>query len=419
MAPDRIDELLDEALHTGSVPAEATPSERAEITRLLAAAADLRASADSVDIEVERALPIARARFERHLAAARGPAVVPAPLRRGMWGRLRDRLRTGPLVAFGSAAAIAIVALVAVLVVPSLFSGTQSAYASVLTAGDYAQVEGVVTDVVSDGAQRTVIVESEFGSLEVQLPEGTSVVSDAEPLTVDAIVKGQRVRVSGVVDKQRRLAASTVVVSGATSKPDRKHFERLRDVHEPVRGTIVWFSHAEDGSHGVVALLTADGGRFFAEVDGPAVADLLNQHASVPGAEIVLSASGDDRRPGVLALEVVERRPPPPAGEPARACETLPPVRHGLVRVCGVLIARDGETLTIETAADGQRIAIATSKTRVIPLGESDVSFEQLRRNPEAGIGHLVVITGAPHRDSDRIVADVILVGPPIPQPVR
>lgn len=93
-------------------------------------------------------------------------------------------------------------------------------------------------------------------------------------------------------------------------------------------------------------------------------------------------------------------------------------VRHGLVQVCGVLIARDAATLTVQSA-DGEVTVAATPKTRVIPLGESDVSFQQLRRNPEAGIGHLVIVTGAPQRDSDRIVADTIVVGPPIPAAVR
>ena len=402
----------------GSIPSRATAHEREELSRLLAAAHDLRAVADAVDAEVTQALPIARARFERHLAAARTPANVPEPAGVGPLARLSAPFGRGRIAAFGTAAALAVVALIAVLVAPSLFSGTQSAYASVLTAGDYAQIEGVVTHVVTDGEKRTVTVESEFGTLEVELPEGISVVSDTEPLTVGAIVRGIQVRVSGIVDSRRRLAASTVTVAGASDRPSHRDFERLRDIAEPVRGTIVWFSHSEDGSHGVVALLTPDGGRFFAEVDGPSVADLLNQHASVPGAEIVLGPPGGDARPGVLALDVVNRRPPPPVDEPARACETVPPVRHGLVRVCGVLVARDGATLTIQSS-DGEVIVTAGPKTRVVPLGESDVSFEQLRRNPEAGIGHLVIATGAPQRDSDRIVADVIVVGPPIPAAVR
>ena len=278
MSDDRITRLFDEARRTGQLPADATPEERAEVEAMLRAARLLDEAASGVSAEARASMPVARARFERFLAA-QAVAKGQAPMRqerRGLFGWFGRHPRMAALAS--SAVGLVLLLVVAVAGGRPFFSDTQSAYASELEPGDYVQIEGVVTR-VRDGETPRLAVQSQFGTIEVDLDEVTSLVGeDDQPADLSAVASGRRVIVSGLVDRDHRVRAATIALSAAgVQPPPRRDFERPRELPPGVQATILWFSQSEDGGEGKLAVETPEGRRLVVRVDAESIAGLLRR----------------------------------------------------------------------------------------------------------------------------------------------
>lgn len=411
MTDDRMTQLFDEARATGNVPAGATPEERSEVEAMLRAARLLDDAARNVDGEMQSAMPVARARFERFLAAQQQPADAPpvreAHRRHGIGAWLAGR-RSFVALASGLAA-VAILFVAAFAASEVFFSSTQSAYASELEPGDYVQLEGVVTS-VRDGEDPRVAVQSQFGTIDVDLTSETSIVDEDEPAGVSAIAPGRRVVVSGLVDRERRIRAGTLALSvGDLPPPTREHFERPLDLPGAVEATILWLAQPEDGRPAKVAVETRDGRRLVLSIDAESIAELLRRHASGPGVGVELFHP-QDAPPGVFALRLDG---PPPQPDAGLHCGQHVD-RHRLLNICGVLVERSPERLRILTR-DGLVDIGFRPDTRLILAPDSGLSLADLR-GPEGGVGHFVAILGGPARDGEGLIADIIVVGGEAPR---
>ena len=156
MTPDRIDDLLQRALETGAIPADATAEERAELGPMLAASSALKLNAARVSAEANAAMPTARARFQRHLEQQRRPTAPPArpAVARGgqsSGGFLGGFFGSRVFAMSGAVATLAVIAVLA-LVILQPFSSVETA--SALTVDDYVQLEGVVS--ANDGSTLTL-----------------------------------------------------------------------------------------------------------------------------------------------------------------------------------------------------------------------------------------------------------------------
>jgi hypothetical protein len=234
MTPDRLDDLLARTLETGTIPAEASSRERAELEQLLAARADLLAAREAVDREARAAMPAARARFQRYLAASQPPPVEvravaarPTFLERLLGGR---RL---PLAA--SLAALLVVALAALLVTGP-FRGAQPAQA--LGVDDYVQLAGTVAS--SDGA--TVVVDHpDLGPVRVDATDSVFIDADGNPLASPP-APGAYVIVAGIVREARSdrvvIAAQSLAAAAPPGDEGNGRFERLRSLVGTPEGTL-------------------------------------------------------------------------------------------------------------------------------------------------------------------------------------
>ena len=171
MNQDRLDELLDVALTTGELPADATNEERAELAPLLQTVSALEEPAAQAAAEAADTMPVARARFERFIASESAPAAGPAIRTRGSGplARLFGSMR--PLAVTGVAAGVVLLVVAAFLGSDLLLSDTSSAYALDADPGDYVQIDGVVTE-VSDGDDGLRLrLESDGGYIEIELSD--------------------------------------------------------------------------------------------------------------------------------------------------------------------------------------------------------------------------------------------------------
>lgn len=408
MNDDRITRLFDEARRTGQVPPHLTPEERAEVEAMLRAAQLLDEAASRVREEARASMPVARARFERFLAGQAAPAPTGRrrPARRGLLGWLGRHPR---MVAFaGSAAGLALLLAVAVAGGRPFFSGTESAYASELDPGDYVQLEGVVTRVV-DGDVPRLAVQSQFGTIEIEMDEATAVVDEVDrPADRSAVTAGRRVIVSGLVDPHHRVRAATLALTAEDAQaPHPADFERPRDLPHPILATILWFAQSEDGTEGKVAVETAEGRRLVVHVDPESIAGLLHRHATGPG--VVVELYHPPEAPaGVFAIRFSE---PPPEPEAGLHCGR-PTDRHHLINVCGVVVERTDGRLRVRTR-DGVIDVVLRRQTRFVLGPDSGLTLRDLR-DPQAGIGHVVAIAGGPVDDGS-IIADIVVVSRPLP----
>ncbi len=442
MNEQRLDELVAEALVTGQVPGDASAEEREEIEAVLKASGFLAAARTQVEREATAVMPAARARFERHLAANRPlPPIAPARnVRSGFLSRFFGPNRTYALL--GSAAAVGVVALLALVLGQGSFRGVETAHALELTPGDYVQATGVVGEPDANG---NVTVISEGGSFVMSLSDSTSVIENEATVDVSSVKPGATVLVGGVVGENRVLAASTVALAReTTTRPRILRLRELRDLRDGLSGKVTLLTLSKDGTHGIVHIDAGNGERYAVPVDGGSAAELIRRFSTALGARVTVTP-GPGSTPGVFALKVQEALPNPPnpprqpvatatleataapastaapegtavksPTEVVRPAET-PPSGVRFVRIEGVIVAREGTLVRIQTER-GIAVAQLRRDSVVLP-GESGLTAEALLRG-DTVVGHTVAISGGLDPATGRVSIDVAVLGkrPPAPQ---
>jgi hypothetical protein len=411
MTPDRLDTLLDETLATGSIPEGVSPDERARLEELLASVSTLRRGAEAVRAEAEAAMPTARARFQRHLAA-QGRPVPPAARptaspRAGFFGAVIGSVfgSVGALRLSASVAAVGLVALAAILLARP-FAGVDTA--SALSVDDYVQVQGVVTD---GGGDFVTVQSSEFGALRVALSENTSIVDSETVRDRSGLRPGDAVLVSGVVRDARkkdiRIEANTLALAAGEpgAIPTPTPLKELRRLDGGLEGTITVLALAPDG-RGARILVDAGGGhQLIVNVDRASAENFVADSTNVLGSRVRVIR--DDALPGgVFRFEAMHgpgHTPPPASGD------GMEPVRPGLVHIQGVLTARDGDRATVQTGR-GPVTVLLRPQTRIL-VGQSGLTLEAVRSG-ERAIGHEITVRGGFDRDRQAVIADVVVIGP-------
>jgi hypothetical protein len=433
MTNNRIDELLAEALATGTLPADATLAERAEVERMVETGAVLRAARIAIDAEASATMPTARARFERHVAAARA-ASLPAlasvkaePVRqRGFFGGILA-LNRGFTTTM-SAAAIGLIAVLAVFLSQNGFRGVETASAQVLTPGDYVQVEGVV----SESRDGRVSVHSEFGDFDFAVSADTSIVSGEVSGDVSSVRPGVAVLIGGLVGKDRVVAANTVAVAAATKAEPRKlKLVQLTELRPNLVGKVTLLTISPDGTKGRVHIDTGDGQRFVVPVDGQSAEELIQRFSTALGARVEVGAVVGSN-PGSFRLQLQDAVPPTPAqtlpqatpdsSRPTRpdATATNTPQRESstepasprFVDARGVILGRTGNALHIQTPR-GPIVAELRRTSRILP-GQSGLTIDAILKGDTA-VGHEITITGGLDAATGHVIIDVAVLGPKRP----
>ncbi len=410
-ASDRFDALLDAALERGEVPAEASPEDREELLRLLGSSLNLRNAAIEAAAEATATMPIARARFERFLEGQRPPVEIPHPRvvtglpKRAFLGGLRQWVFVHRMAALSAAAAVAVLAIVGFAGSQAFFTGVDSAAALVLSENDYVQIEGVITE--NDGGRLTLA--SEFaGQVTVDLGDTTSVIDGAQSVDSTALTPGTAILVDGVVGKGRRVQANTVALGArAQPLPPRVTIRELKELRPDLGGTIASMSLSADGSRARVLIETPAGEHLLVSVDSASAERLLGLTTALgakvdvtggAGKAFVVQVGGttSPARPGLVCPESV------PATPSAN--------RPRLTGVCGVITAIDGNVLTVAARDGAVREVLVGANTRIV-FGQSGVAPERFLQG-KAAVGHTAAVTGQRERDTARIIANVLVVGP-------
>lgn len=388
------------ALETGEIPEEASAAEREEIAGLVAASAGLHAVGTSLEQEAHRAIPVARARFERFVAAqsnARGAAVT-APSARGI-GWLRGRRSIAGL---GIAAVVGLVAVVAVFAYQSLSSTTESVNA--LSRDDYVQVQGVIASSSGHAPEQTLVVHSELGDVTVKVSGNTHTVGEqASPLT-DALKPGELVLVAGTVvgaGPERTIEASTIAIGarGTNPPPRTAKLRDLRTLSAALHGRVRLLALSKDGASGRVVIESANGARYLVHINSSTIEMLLDRGSTAIGAGVSV-LPGSDANDGVFALQVDDV----PAESGARPRLSFSGVR-------GVAAARDGNVIEVIDAA-GQTVRATIGPGTVVVLGRSGLTRADIGK-PAALVGHTVAVSGGLDVGTGTIRSDLIIVGPP------
>jgi len=402
---DRIDRLLDELLETGEVPADATPDERAELEAMVAAAGFVRTARESIDLESRAALPIARARFERALAASRRPATV---ARASAASPPSGRPARFPKTLGLALAGVALVFVLAFAANRAIFSRVDTA--SALEPGDLAQVEGVVTRVEPAADGHRIHVASAIGDVVVHASPSTSIVDEHDVSAIEAVRPGIAIVISGVVGDDRAIAARTLALGSSRGElPLRAAVQRLRAGDAGMNATVVSFSLTPDGTARVV-LQSATGRLLLAVVEAESAARLL-ESGRVLGARVhVESASA-----GRFALRLLDDPLPTPSSTPGPEV-TPPPGRPdalpgGLpspVHISGLVLAGEPGELTILTIRGRVRVEVPDG-TRVV-AGATGIDITRALEGRPL-VGRLVVVRGGLDAETRAVVADILVVG--------
>ena len=422
---DRIDDLLERAIESGTMPPEATAAERGEIERLLAGREVLRAARDAAHADATAARPTARARFERFTAeqqatatAARGRAPVAATRPRKRFGRFAV-LVTG-VRGVAVAAAIGLVAVVALFGAQNLRNTTEAAAA--FEAGDYVQLQGTIARV----GPGTIDLRYELGTVRIELGETATGVADGVAVDPGTLKAGDTVLVGGVAGDGGTVSARTLAVSAeALPAPAKVAVRRLESLDGKLPGRVVAFALTPAG-RGRVTLETGDGQRVLVIID-PRSAERLVELGAVIGRRVTVAGvspgaggmyflefDGVPLPPTRAATGVRPTLTPAANGTPATAptrpaVAVAPTPPAGLVRVTGVLTERDG--LVLRVATDGGPVRVQLRAVTRILVGESGITLREWVAGA-TGAGHVVTVSGGIDMRSGMVVADLVLLGP-------
>ncbi|PFG75373.1 hypothetical protein [Tepidiforma thermophila] len=394
MTPDRLADLLQRALETGVIPPEADPAERAELEALLAARGELRAVREAVAREADAAMPAARARFQRHLAAHR-----PAPVEvRTVAARpsFVARLFAGRRLQFaGSLAALLLVAFVALLATRP-FQGAREVQA--LGVDDYVQLSGVVTESAPD---RVVITSPDLGP--VTVAASGAAFLDASGVTLQAPPPpGAAVIVTGIVRDARKgriavdgqaLAIAAVDLPAGNHRP----LDRLRALPEMPEGMLALVAIGRDGRDGRAIVILPDGRRALVQVDAGSLEQVVAATGSPLGTRVRLA----DHDGGPFRLERL-------AGDDAH--QGGPGAHRGLARIAGTIRAASPDGFTLETATGEVNVRLRPG-FRILP-GKSGLSVAEIRAGASLD-GYSAAVAGGFDPRTGTFIATVVVLGPP------
>jgi hypothetical protein len=425
----RIDDLLQRAIVTGAMPAEATEAERAELAELLSGVAAVRTVRRDVEAEANATMPIARARFERFMAAPQAPAlsrpvVIATRARAGVLGRLFGAHRG--LALSGAAVAIGVLAVVTLFGSQALLSNTETAAAQVLSPDDYVQVQGVVQSTSVNGDVRTVNLDSPLGTVQLTLSNETSVVDEQNALDAATIKPGDQLLVGGVAVNNHAITAHTIAISPQPKPaPQQVKLKALSKLVPNLEGRVSLLTISKDGTKARVLIDAANGERYVVNVDVAAAEELLRLSSTALGTQVRVNA-GTDAAKAVFRLAVTSPAPaspspdrsvtsvPTPAGSPANGGAKRPDAsaaagKTGFVTLRGVVTGRSGTLFQLETSEGVLTIQVRAEARRLV--GDSGLTRADIG-NPDAVIGHAVTVTGGLDPKTGRVIADVIVVGP-------
>ncbi len=446
----RLDRLLEATLANGAIPPDASEFERAELAKLLRVATTLRERIPAVEAEANATMPIARARFGQYMARQQAIVQSPARDRRRGWPMALTSFfaATARLSATRAVAAIGAVAIVALFLSQVLTSDVGTASAQVLTPGDYVQLEGTVTAQTTDNGVRRVHLLSDAGEFDVEVSNDSSVVAGRVAGDVSAVQLGDHILVGGVVSKQGQVGARTLVVSGphaaatkATPSPSAR--VKLRPAAPALEGRIVSFSLAVDLKTARVVLDDGKGGLFLARINRKAAETLLLHSANALGTRVRLVGGG---APGLFGLVVSDQQPPAAPGtgvttgaDPTSALPTATKVAvaatattrtitpssspnaavaldrsaNAFVEVKGVIVGREANILRVQTER-GLVLVVVRTDTRIL-TGDTGATRDGLLNGAFSPVGYTVGVAGGFEVKSDRISADVVILGPKPP----
>ncbi len=398
MTPDRIDELLQRALETGVVPADATAEERAELAPLLASSAALKLNAARVSAEANAAMPTARARFQRHLEAQRRAASQPAQPAAARGGQSSGGFFGGffGTRAFAMSGAVATIAVIAVLALVILQPFSSVETASALTIDDYVQLDGVVA--ATDGS--TVTVQSPVvGEVEIAVSDQTAVSDENGERAATSLKAGDPVLVSGIVTAKKAIAASNVAVASnqtAATDGNSAKVTQLKKFREGLVGSIRVLAFSPDGSRARVLLVTARE-RLLVDIDARSMDEFLAANPRPLGATVHI-VEAPDLPKGVFRLEAA----PSSGGTPT--------VTSGpqFQNVRGVVLSRTANILMVRT--DRGVVPVVVRRTTTVRFGDSGLTLQDVLAG-ETVIGHEISVSGNQETaNSRRIVATLIVV---------
>ena len=392
MSRDRLDELLERALRGDDLPADATASEREQVARLVRTRVSLASSRAPVADEADASTPTARARFARFIEAEQRNATPPQRTAgRSWWTRVPHR----GMVLAASAVAIGVLAVGAAFAFQAVFSTTGDANAEVLTANDYAQVQGVVTGIKPAASTTTLTIQSAFGAVSVEVGANTDIERAGSPVAATKLAAGQFVTISGVAADGSNIAAQTVEVD-ATAAPrfEARAVKPLKPLAAALEGKVVAFAVSPDGEDARV-LLEANGKSYVVRIEGGAVERLLARSASALGADVVVS-NGANATDDIFSLTLGQAPP-------------VTTATTSLMGVRGVVIARRGNLLEVATAGGGRYTVAVSASTRIV-LAKSGLTRPQVRTG-QAVVGHVVSVAGAVNQSTGRIAAELVVVG--------
>ena len=399
MTPDRMDALLEGYLASGALPDGVSAEEREELVLLAERATTLRTTAPDTTAEASVALPTARARFERFVAASRVPAGSP---RTSDAREPAVRRRSLPQTIGVGLAALLLVAVVAFGASQLIDDrGVHTAHA--LEPGDYAQIEGVVTVAEDRGSDVQIRVATAIGNVTVNATEATSVVDADDAVPLSTVQRGMTVAVGGLVTDNRQIAARSVAVGETSDRPPLKAVpRRVRAEDSGLQGRIAVLSLAEDGTTARI-VVTGEADRLYvAAITGESAAALVALER--PLGAVVRVVQGPA---GTFEATIVEPAEPdtpidgPDAtvapGRPDDASAEAP----ALVSIRGVVVSVSDRSLSMRTRRGLVTVEFGEG-TRVVPAGAS-LSQDALE-------GHIVVVRGG-LAESGSVRADVLLVG--------
>lgn len=395
MTERRLDDLLNRALSTGELPADATPEERAALEPLLAARDAIRRENDQVRREADAAMPVARARFQRFLAEHASAATVE---RRTVASRptILQRLFGPRRLAFAASLAAVLVLAAIAVVTTGPFTGVETV--SALEANDYVQLPGVVASVEGD----TVTLDApDLGTVTIDTSARPAFLDQSGAPLDRAPKPGEALLVTGTVREAARgrvaIEAHTLALGSADALPgpSDRPLEKLRKLPPGVEGAVLLLAIDPENRNPRAILRLADGRSVLVPADPGSIPGLL----AGTGEPLIPRVRLNDAGEGPFRLEPLE--------EPAHHDDDDGPGRPGMTRLAGTITAQQPGTLQLATASGSVTVDLAP-RARILP-GTSGLELDQIKAGASL-VGYSAVLSARADR-SGRLVAELVVLG--------